>query len=135
MPLYLDNDVSGDVARLLRQAGHSLLTASDVGLANVGDHEQLITATKMRRVLVSHNAKDYRLLHDAWRRWTEVWRITRPHAGILIIPQPPTWSSPRAAHEIADFFSLELVIENELYEWRRGTRRWERRAGARTAST
>ena len=126
-PLYFDHDVSGYTERLLRHSGYDVVTASEAGLANAGDGLQLATAANAHRVLVSHNAKEYRLLHDAWLLWTDLWGIVTSHAGILIIPQPPKWPHARAAAEITAFFDSSPAIENELYEWRSEDRQWERR--------
>lgn len=66
--LYLDHDVSLRLAAWLRAAGQDVITARDAGLAQATDDEQLLTAAGQRRVFLTHNRKDYVLLHDAWRR-------------------------------------------------------------------
>ncbi|HVC33831.1 MAG TPA: hypothetical protein VNL16_10010 [Chloroflexota bacterium] len=35
---------------------------------------------------VTHNRKDYLLLHDAWRGSAAAWAIRARHAGILCLP-------------------------------------------------
>ena len=60
---YIDHDVSRYVATLLRQSRHDACAAFDVGLASVHDGIQLMTAARQRRILVTHNWKDFLLLH------------------------------------------------------------------------
>jgi predicted nuclease of predicted toxin-antitoxin system len=54
----LDNDVDHDVANLLRGAGHSVVTASEVGLAGAvaaADDEVTVYATDRRMIVVTHD--------------------------------------------------------------------------------
>lgn len=67
---YLDHNVALETARLLRKAGHSATTAREIGLAAVRDDEHLPRSASERRTLVTHNAGDFILLHDAWLRWS-----------------------------------------------------------------
>jgi len=131
-PLYFDHDVSAIISRSLRRSSYDVVTASEIGLTRAGDHEQVTAAAELNRVLISYNAKDFRLLHDAWRRWSDLWGVGRSHAGILIILQSPAWSAARAVREIIQFFEFEVTIENELYEWWRDSRQWERRVQRNT---
>ncbi len=116
-----------ETASLLQEAGHSAICARELGLESAGDQVQLLTAAQRRCVLVTHNAKDFALLHDAWRLWSATWQVTAIHAGLLIIPQAPIWLPDRAAQELVDLVDAGVQFANELYSWhtRRG---WLRRS-------
>jgi predicted nuclease of predicted toxin-antitoxin system len=54
----LDNDVDHGVAELLRRAGHSVVTASEVGLAGAvaaADDEVTVYATDRSMIVVTHD--------------------------------------------------------------------------------
>ncbi|HZQ36677.1 MAG TPA: DUF5615 family PIN-like protein [Dehalococcoidia bacterium] len=120
----LDHNVDQALSRLLVRASHTAATARLVGLARAGDDELLLRAATHGQTLVTHNIRDFELLHDAWRRWTGAWNVHRQHAGILILPQPLT--AETSAGLLASFLALNLPIENELYRWRTATG-WQRR--------
>jgi hypothetical protein len=125
--VYIDNDVAAEVAALLRGAGHQAVTTGEVGLARAMDTAQLLTAAQRGRSFVTHNAKDFVLLHDGWRRWSEAWGVSEQHAGILILPQAT--AAERAlgrmnpielAQFLIDLFATGAPRANELWQWRRG---------------
>lgn len=111
---YTDNDVPVALADRLRAEGHDATATRDMHLQRADDDAQLSLAAQRGWILVTHNRKDFRLLHDAWRRWGRDWGVTPRHPGILIVPQ-------RSAEElialVRDFLTLALPLENELYEW------------------
>lgn len=118
--LCLDHNVSLEIARLLRPL------AKDIGLDRAGDDEVLLSAAQQGRILVSHNYKDFRLLHNAWRRWSTAWGVARAHTGILIVAQlPPVWHE-RIADELNDFIGKGQPLANELWHWRPASG-WQRR--------
>ncbi len=118
--LHLDNDVALGYQALLRAHGHDVTTAAEAGLESAGDEQQLLSAAQARRILVTHNRKDFRLLHRAWNRWAAAWGVTAEHAGILIIPQVKPAQRPAMAQELSAFVSSGRALVNELYEWRPG---------------
>lgn len=121
---YLDHNVARGVAPELRSRGHTARTASDIGLDAAGDDEHLIVAAQNGWTLITHNRKDFALLHDAWQRWTNVWQVPERHAGILLVPQ--TWPADQIAREIDLFVQTPQLLTNQLYEWR-SSRGWVRR--------
>ena len=76
--LYLDEDVLPDLARVLRSAGHDVLSAHEVGALGIGDEDQLARATAEGRALLSFNYRHFiKIGHD--------WFVAgRPHAGIVV---------------------------------------------------
>jgi hypothetical protein len=124
--LYFDADFSRGVADLLQGAGHTVLTAYAAGLLSAKDDIQLLTAAQRGFALVTHNIKDFRLLHDAWLNWSNAWDVPFQHAGILILPQPTP--SERAYGRMDDTHIAEIIqallitnapAPNELWQWRR----------------
>ena len=99
---YTDHDVALQVALLLRQIGHTAITARDLGLERAGDDEHLLTAAQRGWILVTHNRQHFLLLHDAWRRWLRVFGVSTVHAGILHtpawIPEPNSATLARFPH-------------------------------------
>ncbi len=88
---YLDEDTSGELAALLRTAGHDVLTTEEAGLRATPDSDQLLRAWAEQRILVTHNSKHFFMLHHAWTSWPEAWNVAQipQHSGIVIILQPP----------------------------------------------
>ena len=120
---YTDHDVSLRVASLLRQLGHTALTARDLGLERAGDDEHLLTAAQRGWILVTHNRQHFCLLHDAWRHWLPVWGVFAIHAGILI---PPQGLPDRTVQLLTDFLTSGLPLSNEMCLWRTASG-WTRR--------
>jgi len=115
---HLDHDVSRYIAPPLRFSGHSVVTAHELGLDSAPDGQQLLSARAAQRILVSHNRKDFQLLHDTWYRWAEAWGVHRDHEGILILPQ--TRDISILVEALNGFAELGFVTTGRLYRWRHG---------------
>jgi hypothetical protein len=86
--VYLDNDVSPHLVRLLEARGHSATTAHDLGLASAHDEVQLLTAVQRQAILVTSNRRDFVVPHRAWTIWSDAFGgALSPHHGILAIAQ------------------------------------------------
>lgn len=85
--LYLDNDVSVHLIPVLIARGHNVRHTRDLGMERAQDFRQLLFAAHQNRIFVSHNLRDYRLLHGAWRHWTAAWDRSDQHAGVLLLDQ------------------------------------------------
>jgi hypothetical protein len=130
--LYLDSDVSVRLAPLLREAGHDAATTEELGQRRATDDEQLLTAVREIRTVVTHNRRDFLLLHDAWRRWpVGLGAVFPAHAGILVLDHR---LEPELAAALTGFLAVRppAPLAGELYWWRvgsgwhrRGERRWE----------
>lgn len=96
---YTDHNVALQVALLLRQAGHTAITARDLGLERAGDDAHLLVAAPHGWILITHNRQHFLLLHDAWRRWLQVFGVSAMHAGILIPPHGLPAQTVRLLHE------------------------------------
>lgn len=87
---YLDNDVPVTVASYLESLGHSVVTAKGLNLTRASDAQHLLEATTLKRYLVTHNGRDFRLLHHAWILWPAAWAVDPPrHATVLVLHQQP----------------------------------------------
>ncbi len=60
--LYLDEDITDVLARVLRARGFDVVSVHDVNLAGKTDVEQLEFACAQQRVLVSFNVKHFATL-------------------------------------------------------------------------
>jgi hypothetical protein len=114
---YLDHNVALELAHHLRDAGHDARTARDLEMERAGDETHLSLAARSGWTLITHNAKDFTLLHAAWRRWSQEWGVTAHHAGILVLTPPvaPT----QAAQEVLALLEAGEALEDALYKWRR----------------
>lgn len=80
MRVYLDEDLSPNIALLLRQRGVDAASAHEAGNSQLADRAQLEYATRESRALVTRNVVDFlELARDA------VATNTR-HAGIILVP-------------------------------------------------
>ena len=125
--LYIDHNVSRETSARLRQYGHAVLETRERGAVRAKDDEQLLIAASENWVLITHNRKDFELLHDAWRRWSTAWQVAPAHAGILLLPQEAPWTPEVLATEINRFLLSGIALTTELYRLKAsGT--WERRS-------
>jgi hypothetical protein len=78
--VYLDEDLSPEIAELLRRRRIDATSAQDVGNTQLNDRAQLEFATREGRAVVTANVVDFiQLAHDA------VAANTR-HGGIVLVP-------------------------------------------------
>jgi len=116
---HIDNDVPVAIAQALMARGHTAYTARDLGLMSAPDPVHLQDAAANRRILVTHNKRDFRLLHQAWITWFP----SRQHGGILVIKQKALLA-PEMAQAIDAFVAIGGPLANRAYEWKPGGR-WE----------
>ena len=80
MKVYLDENLSTDIARILQRNGVDAASAHKVGNAQLDDHAQLAYAKGDGRAIVTANVVDFlALAHAAVATNTE-------HVGIILIP-------------------------------------------------
>src|SRR5271154_2987598 len=87
--LYADEDIPRPLVEHLRQLGHDVLTAVEAGQGNqsVKDSNILSHAANLRRVVITHNRKDFKRLHA----------LTASHMGIIHCTRDD--ANPRALAE------------------------------------
>jgi hypothetical protein len=113
---HLDQNVPPSCAPLLRQSGHTVVTAWALGMQHAEDPEHLLHAAQNSRILVTRD-RDFVGLHIAWLLWPVAWQMSPPpeHAGIVLVPG--SWSVPRAAQELHAFVVVGRALANTLYEY------------------
>ncbi len=84
MKVCLDEDISPDVAAILRSMGVNATSVHEAGRQGLSDREQLELASAEGRCLVTRNRNDFILLTQ------EFFTKGLPHAGVLIVP----WTVP-----------------------------------------
>jgi len=93
---YLDEDVALALTGMLQELGHAATHTHAEAMDRSRDYQQLLHAATRTWVLVTHNARDFRLLHGAWRTWSHEWGVPHRHGGILIVEQLPPPGTPRS---------------------------------------
>ena len=79
--VVVDEDFSLPVARALRDRGFSVVAAVELPPRGLADVDQLRRASRLGRILVSHNRRDFiRLVHQFRERG-------EAHAGVVLLPR------------------------------------------------
>jgi len=113
--LYFDADIKPTFRLLLEPRGHDVLTTQERGHIAALDAAQLVTATQLGRVLITHNGKDFRTLCQAWSLWRQGWGLDpTEHAGVIAIPQQTLLPYTQAAAAVGRLLG-ERHIWNELW--------------------
>jgi hypothetical protein len=121
----LDEDVSHPVARLLRRIGHVAESATELDRLGLRDVQVLLRATERNQTVVTHNKKDFELLHEAWVTWRRRWMAEAEtakglpvplsrHVGIVIVPHLPNHELVRI---LSDFASTAEAVDDKLFTW------------------
>lgn len=113
--LLVDEDVVTRTAAILTAYGHDVVTVADLQYKGTKDDGILWIAIRSQRILVTHNEKDFLLLHRAWHRW----KLPRPHPGILVLRQNVVSLPAEIGRAIGVFLDSGLRIENQLYVFHR----------------
>ncbi|RJQ60690.1 MAG: hypothetical protein C4530_07170 [Desulfobacteraceae bacterium] len=79
MKLYLDEDISPRIARLLREMGIDAVSAHEAEKTGASDEEQLLEAVGDGRVMVTRNRNDFIVLT------VRFFQDLKPHHGLLIV--------------------------------------------------
>lgn len=77
--LYLNENIAVQVVKHLSDFGLAAIHTLYVGNSGKSDIEQLEYATENESILVTHNRRDFRRLHNSWIR------AGKSHFGIVII--------------------------------------------------
>ena len=104
--LYLDEDVTNQLAVMIEQRGFRVVSAVDIGLLERPDEEHLIYAIEHKMTLFSYNERDY---IELARRWATEGRT---HAGILISDQFSLQQIGELLRRILNF--LNTVTADEM---------------------
>lgn len=116
---YLDENVSEKLIPLLRNGDHDVTSAIQSGQRSVSDALLLLDAARRGRLFITHNDRDFKLLHDAWHAWSTEWigQIAPRHAGILIIRTSNQTVVPVIFDAIQRLLLTVDTFENRLFRW------------------
>jgi hypothetical protein len=79
--LYVDADITPRLARTLHAAGYDVVSAHDLGNAELSDSEQMAFAATDERTLLTCNARDFTpIFEDYWFAGTQ-------HSGVVVSEQ------------------------------------------------
>ena len=110
--IYLDECIDRRLAIRLRALGLDVVTVAEAATTGNSDEAQLVYAASEGRMLVSQNQIDFRRLHTAFAR------TSRPHSGILLIPQ--TVPFPRLERRVTlllDWVGTISEHDSRLFTW------------------
>lgn len=88
-------------------------------MERAGDQAHLSLAARSGWTLITHNARDFTLLHAACREGSRMWEVEAHHAGILAL-MPPV-SPAQAPRAVLNLLQTDQDLAGELYTWRRAT--------------
>lgn len=114
---YLDEQASERLTEALERLGHDATSAARLGNKKLSDAAQLLISAELRRVLVSYDVKDFKLLQEAWHAWPRAWsNIPRPsHSGILLIHSSMSFDITDVADVIDQIAQTYDAIDNRLF--------------------
>jgi predicted nuclease of predicted toxin-antitoxin system len=107
--LYLDEDVSALLAKLVRARGFDAMTTLDARNIASTDELQLSFASSVGRVLLTHNRVDFEQLASRWHS------EGRQHAGILIAVRRKPHDMLQRILPILNRLSAEELVDQVLY--------------------
>lgn len=107
--VYLDEDVSNLVARLLRSRGIDVKTVQECQMLGKSDPEQLSYATSINRCILTHNRVDYEKLHLSYL--TE----KTEHSGIIVVPQKSPYEIVDRTMVLFDRLTADELANQLLY--------------------
>jgi predicted nuclease of predicted toxin-antitoxin system len=81
--LLLDEDVRPILAEIMRQRGYDVTHVLELGRTGKSDSDQLAYATDHHRTVLTHNMRDYLVLHREYQQ------RGREHPGIIVSDQAP----------------------------------------------
>lgn len=115
--LCLDHNTSQKLAPLLEREGHDVAVTRDVGGDQATDDALLLATTQLGRIFITHNRKDFKLLHDAWITWPAAFGMALPpHPGILLLNQGPPETLARVLVRFLDVIPPERIA-NGIFWW------------------
>lgn len=111
----LDADVNPELASLLRLNGHDVLITNEASRHDATDDQQLLLATDLGRILITHDKKDYQLLSRLWRHLSARWGVSpEPHANVLILPQANVLVYRRSVVEVETLLASRQELSGRI---------------------
>ena len=113
--LYLDDDVFPAASDLLRDRGHSVVCASDVGNHGKRDRDHLFYCFQSGHTLVTFNASDFVYLHHVWQSLVSWGVLSLPHKGILTFSRQILLQD--LCEVIGRLLQQNVTFDGILYTW------------------
>ncbi|MGD0388451.1 MAG: DUF5615 family PIN-like protein [Tepidisphaeraceae bacterium] len=107
--LFLDEDVSVVVAKLLRSRGYSALSTQEAGQIGRSDADQLAFAAERQMAILTHNRDDFAALAGQYRS------VAKNHCGIIIAVRRPPHEIARRLFALLDRMTAEEMDNQLLY--------------------
>jgi hypothetical protein len=107
--LYLDEDVSVLIAKLVRSRGYSVLTTQEARQLGRSDEDQLDFAHQQQLAMLTHNRDDFAQLG------TEYFASGKSHSGIIIAVRRSPYELTRRLLALMDRVSAEEMDNQVLY--------------------
>ncbi len=101
---YVDEDVPLSLSQALRNRGVDCITTQEAGNKGLSDAEQLAFSATNGRTIVTHNKKDFILLHNEYARSGKI------HAGIVVADQLPIGMTLRRFMKLWFSVSIEDMV-------------------------
>ncbi len=105
--LYLDEDVSVLLAKLLRARGFKVITTQDAKMLGASDKEQLEYAVREEKDFLTHNRLHFEKLHE------EYLRENKEHYGIIIATRQNEYITLKRLLKILDNINAD-EMKNQL---------------------
>ena len=109
LELYLDEDVNGLVAALLRARGFTALTTREAGQLQNSDAGQLAYAVSQRKTFLTHNRADFEALAK------ESLAMRKTHYGIIIAVRHPAQEIVRRLLRILNQVTADEMQDQVRY--------------------
>lgn len=106
--LYLDEDVSALVARLVRARGFDVLATLEADRIGQGDAEQLAFAAEQKRALVTHNRVDFEELAKQYLSQQ------KRHSGIIMAVRRQPYELARRLLAVLNRFTADEMDDRVL---------------------
>jgi predicted nuclease of predicted toxin-antitoxin system len=107
--LYLDEDVSALVAKLLQSRAYSVITTQESGRSGQGDEDQLLFATSRQLAILTHNRDDFA------RLGREYAIAGKTHCGIIIAVRRSPYEIARRLLALMDRVTAEEMDNQVRY--------------------
>ncbi|MEG3934390.1 DUF5615 family PIN-like protein [Microcoleus sp. T3_B1] len=107
--IHTDEDVSRQVATLLRARGFDVTTTSEQGMLSQFDTQQLAYAASVDRCLLTHDRVDFERLH------LEYMTEGREHSGIIVTPQKNAYEIVQRVAILLNTLTADEIANQLLY--------------------
>jgi hypothetical protein len=106
--LYIDEDVSALLTKLLRSRGFVVTSAQEAGMLGCSDKEQLAHAVSQRKALLTHNRVHFEALVRHY------YATGRTHSGVIIVVRRSPYEILQRLLRLLDQLTAD-EMENQIY--------------------